>query len=407
MADANQILLSQARPAFTEWLAVINQFIDLQEAKNVNETILVRDRSHAFSGMMYTVTSVSVVFGLLIVTVVVLSLSRSLGGEPTDIVRILSRMADGDLSQRFSHSNERSVLGSLAKMQSQLRSTIAGIGEASGRINLQTDTTSKGSTELVQFTTRQRQRVDEATNKLDDVRSINGDVSTLLTETEQNSGATLASSVRGSTELKATESEIRQVLSVVSEAVDKIQKLEQRTRDIGGITHVISEISDQTNLLALNAAIEAARAGELGRGFAVVAEEVRNLAARTGEATSEIEVMLSEVQRETGETMQTMESSLPQIEKGLELTVNSSQLLQSIEQQANSSSDKVRQVVNASVSQIEAIDYAANQMTEASKTADEMANVASTFLNQNKDVANELNALAKTLKQHADYFSLT
>jgi methyl-accepting chemotaxis protein len=213
--------------------------------------------------------------------------------------------------------------------------------------------------------------------------------------------------VRGNSELKATESEIRQVLSVVSAAVEKIQKLEERTRDIGGITHVISEISDQTNLLALNAAIEAARAGETGRGFAVVADEVRSLAARTGEATSEIEVMLSEVQKETGATMQTMESSLPQIKKGLELTVNSSQLLQDIEHQANSSRGKVGQVVKASTSQIEAIDYAANQIAEASITADEMANAANRFLNQNQESANELNTLAKTLKQRADYFSLT
>jgi methyl-accepting chemotaxis protein len=407
MDEANSVLLTRARPAFTEWLAVINQFIDLQEEKNVAETVLVRERSRAFSGVMFTATSISVVFGLIIVTVVVVNLSRSLGGEPHDIVRILGKMADGDLSQNFTHKNECSVLGSLEKMQSQLRRTIAGIHEASSRINLQTDTASQGSTELVDFTTRQRQLVDSATSKLDDVKAINNAVSSILTETEKNSGDTLSSSVRGNSELKATESEIRQVLSVVSAAVEKIQQLEQRTRDIGGITNVISEISDQTNLLALNAAIEAARAGELGRGFAVVADEVRNLAARTGEATSEIEVMLSEVQRETGATMQTMESSLPQIERGLELTVNSSQLLQDIEHQANSSSGNVRQVVDASTHQVEAIDYAATQIKEASSTADEMANAANRFLDKNQEVAEELNALAQTLKQHADYFSLT
>jgi methyl-accepting chemotaxis protein len=407
MDEANSVLLTRARPAFTEWLAVINQFIDLQEEKNVAETVLVRERSRAFSGVMFTATSISVVFGLIIVTVVVVNLSRSLGGEPHDIVRILGKMADGDLSQNFTHKNECSVLGSLEKMQSQLRRTIAGIHEASSRINLQTDTASQGSTELVDFTTRQRQLVDSATSKLDDVKAINNAVSSILTETEKNSGDTLSSSVRGNSELKATESEIRQVLSVVSAAVEKIQQLEQRTRDIGGITNVISEISDQTNLLALNAAIEAARAGELGRGFAVVADEVRNLAARTGEATSEIEVMLSEVQRETGATMQTMESSLPQIERGLELTVNSSQLLQDIEHQANSSSGNVRQVVDASTHQVEAIDYAATQIKEASSTADEMASAANRFLDKNQEVAEELNALAQKLKQHADYFSLT
>ena len=407
---ANRILLEQARPAFIDWLAVINQFIDLQEEKNVAETALVREKSQAFSGMMYTTTAVSVVFGSLIVIFIVITLSRSLGGEPNEIARILRNMAEGDLSQELkpqeATGGECSILGSLAKMQGQLRETIFGISQASSSINLQTNTASEGSAELLNYTQQQNRIVESATHKLEEVKNINGHISSLLEETKQHSDDTLAASERGNTELKATEEEIRKVLGVVSDAVEKIQKLEQRTRDIGGITNVISDISDQTNLLALNAAIEAARAGELGRGFAVVADEVRNLAGRTGEATSEIEVMLSEVQKETGSTMQIMERSLPQIEKGLELTVHSTQLLQAIEQQAASSSANVGKVVEASMSQIKSIDYVASQIVEASKTAGDMADSANHFLDKNSEVANGLNKLASELKQHADYFSL-
>ncbi len=110
------------------------------------------------------------------------------------------------------------------------------------------------------------------------------------------------------------------LVNQVSSMAETITRMSEDTKQINSVLQVIGAIAEQTNLLALNAAIEAARAGEQGRGFAVVADEVRALASRTQQSTSQINDMLATLKTTTENVVKEMDSTRIYCEETAERT---------------------------------------------------------------------------------------
>ncbi|MEC8484425.1 MAG: methyl-accepting chemotaxis protein, partial [Pseudomonadota bacterium] len=137
----------------------------------------------------------------------------------------------------------------------------------------------------------------------------------------------------------------------ITAAMAALDTLKDDTQKITGVIDVINGIAEQTNLLALNAAIEAARAGEAGRGFAVVADEVRTLASKTGESTSEVAAMVAAIQNSTTSVSNLMESSGRNAENSVSKVQTSVNSLESVNDAMQQIAQKVQEISDSIVSQ--------------------------------------------------------
>ncbi|UZJ42945.1 methyl-accepting chemotaxis protein [Marinimicrobium sp. C6131] len=154
------------------------------------------------------------------------------------------------------------------------------------------------------------------------------------------------SAQRGTTVVKQTVETMQQIAAQMQAATESIEALGKQSLQINAIVQTIGGIAEQTNLLALNAAIEAARAGEQGRGFAVVADEVRQLAARTSNATEEIVSVVEQNQTLSDEVKRQMFSSREEAEQGLDLANQAGAVIVEIQEGAKQVVDAVERFAN-------------------------------------------------------------
>ncbi len=129
--------------------------------------------------------------------------------------------------------------------------------------------------------------------------------SELFTDNDTSMDAVLKTT---DTMLEGFVGDVMQSAEMALQIANIMDEVERSTKAITGMISEIEFIADQTRLLALNAAIEAARAGEHGRGFAVVADEVTKLANRSGQAASQINNLVLDVQRSTSSAMQSVQA---------------------------------------------------------------------------------------------------
>ncbi len=219
-----------------------------------------------------------------------------------------------------------------------------------------------------------------------------------ITETVEESSAQAADAARLASEASRVSAEgraalvnaierVRSIHQQSAENVQLVQSLNDKSNQIQGVTTTIQGIAEQTNLLALNAAIEAARAGEQGRGFAVVADEVRQLAARTAEATEQVGKTVSEVRSDTVLIAERIGKLAESVEQGLNAVEGVGAQLEQIRDQSEQVNGQVLEIAEKDESNSQqlkdmfsAIETLSGEMRESEHRLESLARQSATLM---------------------------
>jgi methyl-accepting chemotaxis protein len=433
-------LKKQNNPAYKDALSekgflLIRSFLIKAEEMKAYQN---RELGKARNETLESVTEIK--FVLLILSIFVLLLSCVIAFYISTIISkpvrsmsvITTKIANGDLTQEEIRIKNKDEIGDLAhafnNMTSKLKQIIQQITNSAEQVAL--------ASEELQATCKQ---ATDVTAQITSAIQVVADGSeTQISSSEQSATAMeeVSIGIRLIAESSMTVKDSAQEAAALSEqgyqsiqqaihqmeSIEKgiqnttiaIKKLNERSRQIGKITEMITGVSEQTNLLALNAAIEAARAGEHGKGFTVVADEVRKLADQSHDSAAQITLLIQEIQKDTeivnnemiqnsvevniekeiinktGEVFHQVLRAIEQVHSqiqevsatseqisanALEVTASAEQLVQI----AKEASSKSLEVVAASEEQLVSMDEISTSSEALSKLAQELLQLVSKF----------------------------
>ncbi len=298
---------------------------------------------------------------------------HSLNAYINDISRILAGMAEGDFSQTPDVEyigDFEAIRESFEKINTTLYGIITNMNASADDVMTGSNQIADGAQMLAEGTTKQATAIDELSSSID---SISDKVQTTADNAEQANKLSVESCEKISQQNKEMETMLAAMEDIRTKSVQ-----------ISEIIRTIDDIAFQTNILALNAAIEAARAGDAGKGFAVVADEVRNLAAKSAEAASNTNELIS--------------ATVEAVTNGVQIAENTAETMKAVMEYSEKTDQLVGDIHTAAAEQAEAI----RQITVGIAQISDVVQQNSATAEQTAASCEELSGQSRMLKEQVD-----
>ncbi|SEQ05891.1 methyl-accepting chemotaxis protein [Ectothiorhodospira magna] len=334
---------------------------------------------------------------ILMGPIIALLVQRSIVRPIRNSVHCIRRMEqDMDLRLPVQGNDELAVLSrSFNHYADNLQDILGRISKTSTTLSGAADALVSHSRQGLDLVRQQQQETQLVASASVEMAASASEMSQHAQSTQDAAEEALSSAENGIRLVADTANAIEALAANMRGMLDVIQRLDQGSQSIGKVLETIAEIADQTNLLALNAAIEAARAGEHGRGFAVVADEVRRLASKTQNSTSEIYAIIKELQSSVSDVTDAIDRGQTEAETCVSRAHEASDSLGAIKQTVAGVNEQGTQIALSAREQNHVADEVSRNIVRINTLADDNGQAAEQVL----EIAQRLEASADDLKQ--------
>lgn len=400
--EASRLRENLVRPAR---LAAIDQ-IDMLLTRAQEYATGIKAQSDRTTGTSITFVAVFLGLAFVLSALVALVLARSITRPLHNIVELVSKVSQGDLTVDFDISNERDEITSLKRslrimaqnLRTQTRETSDGMTTLAAAASQITATGVQLSAAAAETATS----ITETTVTAEEVKQTAHVAMERTKEVAAAAEHTLQSSRESVRSVEGILSGIAHIRDQMEHIAKSILELNERSRSIGEMIETVDDIAEQSNLLAVNAAIEAAKAGEQGRGFSVVAREIRSLSEQSRGATRQIRSILDDIQKAMQAAVLATEQGNKAADDNYQKSESVGSALSSMIENVETTSQMAQQIIAANQQQYTGID----QVTLAMESIREASRQNVDAARQLEDSAKDLDSLSQKLKKLVGKYSV-
>ena len=364
---ANFLLGTNAAPLAKQSLAI------LLDIEHTQDDLLVSDIVHlnSVSDWQNTVVYISCIVSIILCVFIGLTFSKNLLDRLLPLLEKARAITHNQLATPPLHikGNDEiaELMSSVNAMNESLTKTISLTADTMQDTSEQARSIYNANTSMSNDITQQSDQMRLIASAIEELSASATEVSTNSNNAAITAQDSYKTAIDGGDVVKSSLKQMDEISSAFDESAKSVNELSQQSQQIGDILDVIRGIAEQTNLLALNAAIEAARAGEQGRGFAVVADEVRNLASRTTQATTDVESAIEQMHSHTETAVSSMDIGRDRVSKGINKSKRVAEILQQIIEQASNVSHQIETIATTAQQQSTVTHEIASNSDEASR----------------------------------------